>query len=300
MYHILSLDGGGVRGMLTCILLERLETARPGFVAGIDLFAGTSVGALLAAGLAAGFSPAQCREMYGILCPRLFTSSLWNRVRRLGNALGARYSGEFFKQILVDAFGDMRLGDLSKKVLIATFHLDGQPFQSGQIRCWRPKFFNNFQEVDKHERIVDVVLRSCAAPTYFSSYQGYLDGGVVTNNPSMSALAQTLDRTTGGQTLENVALLSLGTGRFPKYLEPADVNWGWLRWAQPLLQVLLEGNVGVAHYQCGRLLGERYHRLDPLLPAQVELDDHQRIPMLKQIAAETDLTPTLEWLGKYF
>ena len=63
-------------------------------------------------------------------------------------------------------------------------------------RHWKPKFFHNLERggsKDGGELVVDVALRTSAAPTYFPSYQGYVDGGVVANNPTMAALAQALD-----------------------------------------------------------------------------------------------------------
>ena len=52
LYHILSIDGGGVRGLVACVILERLEAAHPGFLDQVDLFAGTSTGAIVALGMA--------------------------------------------------------------------------------------------------------------------------------------------------------------------------------------------------------------------------------------------------------
>lgn len=63
-YRILSIDGGGVRGLPVTVLLERLEKERPGFLDEVDLFAGTSTGGIMALGLASGLKPAQMRILY--------------------------------------------------------------------------------------------------------------------------------------------------------------------------------------------------------------------------------------------
>ena len=63
-YSILSLDGGGLRGIIQAIILERLEHLHPGFISRIDLFAGTSTGGLVALGLAYGLTPTQLIELY--------------------------------------------------------------------------------------------------------------------------------------------------------------------------------------------------------------------------------------------
>ena len=80
-YRILAMDGGGIRGLLTAIILERLERVHPGFLAQVDLFAGTSTGGLLALGLAAGTTPAECRLIYETQGAKAFKDSLLDNVR---------------------------------------------------------------------------------------------------------------------------------------------------------------------------------------------------------------------------
>jgi patatin-like phospholipase/acyl hydrolase len=303
-YRILSLDGGGIRGVLTATLLERLEGAHPGFLGQVDLFAGTSTGGVLALGLAAGLSPSEARRLYEEKGSFVFEDSFWDNVLDLGLTLGAQYSNVNLKQALNEQFGDQTLGDLPKKVLISSFDLDNRAMDSGTLRTWKPKFFHNYPGPgsDGDEMVVDVALRTSAAPVYFPVYQGYVDGGVVANNPSMCALAQALDQDTGGQAVADIVLLSLSTGRNPRFIDVQGADWGWAQWVVDLrlINVMLDGNVGLAHYQCSRVLGERYHRLDPLLPGAVELDDLDQIPLLKEIAAREDLTATMAWLDEFF
>ena len=89
MYHILSLDGGGIRGVLTAALLERLQAHQPDFLGKVDLFAGTSTGGVLALGLAYGLSPAVCRRLYEKRGSQVFADTLADDLRDLGNAAGA-------------------------------------------------------------------------------------------------------------------------------------------------------------------------------------------------------------------
>ena len=95
-------------------------------------------------------------------------------------------------------------------------------------------------------------------------------------------------------------MLSISTGRYPRYLNSMDGDWGWTQWARPIIEIMLEGNVGVAHYQCSRVLGERYHRLDPELPEAISLDDLDNIPQLKELGEHVDLTETITWLEQHF
>ncbi len=148
--------------------------------------------------------------------------------------------------------------------------------------------------------VVDAALRTSAAPTFFPIYQGFIDGGVIANNPSMCALAQALSAVAGSQSLRDIRLLSVGTGANPKYLEQKDEDWGLMQWAPNLVSLMLEGSVGLADYQCRQALQKRYHRLNPYLPIPIGLDGIAEIPRLKDIAARENLTETVRWLKRYF
>lgn len=311
-YRILSLDGGGIRGYLTILLLEQLEKSCPGFLQQIDLFAGTSTGSIIALALASGKSPAEIRELYERFGHNIFHSSLVDNLRDLGFALGAKYSNEPLKRILKSYFGDDHLYDLKKRVLITSFDLDCEPTEEDKPRMWKAKFFHNYPGVDSdsRQRIVNVAMRSSAAPFYFPSYQGYVDGFVVANNPSMCALAQALD--TAEVDLKNIVLLSVGTGLNPRYIDDKDTDWGWVKWmiqldrqqqhlyALPLVYMMWEGGVDLANYQCKHLIHDRFHRLDPVLTELVDIDEVDKMDRLEQIANDAKLEKTEIWIGDYF
>jgi uncharacterized protein len=301
-YHILSLDGGGIRGVLTSTLLERLEDAHPGFLAKVDLFAGTSTGGILALGLAAGLTPAQCRQLYEVRGEAIFSNPLVRTVMELGNVLGAKYDNGHLKQALADLFGDKTLDDLPHKVLISSFLLDNNPYDPNTLRTWRPKFFHNYpsQGSDGRERVVDVALRTSAAPTYFPMVEQYVDGGVAANNPSMCALAQALHPDTGGQMLADIRLLSIGTGQRPKYVAEQNGNWGVVEWAPHLVDLLMEGSNGLGDYQCRQVLTGNYFRLNPTLPDDIALDDVSRVRQMRALATETDLSAAIDWVKNIY
>ena len=301
-YRILSLDGGGIRGLLTAILLERLEQAQPGWLAQIDLFAGTSTGGLLALGLAAGKTPREAQRLYEQYGRQVFADSPLDDVGDLDKLLGAEYDIEPLKEALTKEFGDLTLGDLPKKVLVSSFDLDNRPDDPAEVRTWKAKFFHNYPGLDSDagQLVVDVGLRTSVAPAYFPTYQGYVDGGVVANNPSVCALAQALHLPTGGQTLEDILLLSAGTGANPRFLVGESKDWGIVQWATVLVNLVMEGSAGLADYQCQQLLGERYLRLNPLLPSAIGMDQVKQIPLLQQIARQYDLCQTIEWIRQYF
>lgn len=301
-FRILSLDGGGIKGLIMAIILERLESAVPGFLAKIDLFAGTSTGGLLALGLASGKTPTEARKLYEGKGQEVFKDSLLDDVRDLGSLIGADYDTEPLKEALSDEFGPVRLSELPKRVLVSAFDLDAPLYGNPSIRSWKAKFFHNFPgpDSDGERSVVDVGLFTSAAPTYFPIYQGFIDGGVVACNPSVCALAQALHQPTGGQALEDIVLLSLGTGRNPRYIDSVDGDWGLIQWAPQLVHLVMEGSTDLADYQCRQILRERYLRLNPLLPYPVGMDRVNQVPLITQIASQFPLENAISWLKRFF
>ena len=306
-YRILSLDGGGIRGLLTSILLARLEAAHPGVVAQTDLIAGTSIGGIMALMLAAGFSAAEVTQGLEMSGTAVFTTSGANADNKPGET-AALYANDTLKSSLEMIFGERTLADLPKKVLIAAFDLDSKAQGGlGSFRTWKPKFFHNFpgSGSDGQEKLVDIGLRTSAAPIYFPIYQGYVDGGVVAKNPAMCALAQAIDVETGGQSLADTVMLSIGTGQNANFLaldESDDGSWGIQQWSQDtrLLNVTWGNDDKLVDYQCGRFLGERYHRIDTVLSENVHLDVFAQLRRLVAVARQEDLTESEAWLARWF
>ncbi len=299
-YFIVSFDGGGVRGILSAALIERLAMFRPGLLKSVDLYSGTSTGSIIAASLAAGMTPTQIREAYEHLAPVVFKQNRLKRIPYLGNALSAKYGNRMLRQKISAVFGEMTLGELPKKILIAAFDLDGPQAGPDRPRSWRPKFFNNYQETDLDIPVVEAILCSAAAPTYFPAWTRFIDGGVAANNPGMAALAQAIDQHTGHQNLENIRLLSFGTGQSPAYLSARNVTWGWLHWVSPLIDIMLDGNVSIADYQVKRLLGDRYLRINPVLERPVAMDDAEAMGYLEDAARKYSLRPACAWIDQHF
>jgi patatin-like phospholipase/acyl hydrolase len=299
MYRILSLDGGGIKGLFAATVLDRLQEAYPALIDNVDLIAGTSTGGIIALGLADGKTPAEIATLYRDHADTIFDDNLWDDLIDLGKAVGADYSNKGLRRELVKQFGDRKLGQLEKRVLVPTFDLDA-PETRGRPRAWKPKFFHNYpgRDSDRDESVVDVALRTSAAPTYFPAHQGYVDGGVVANNPSMAAVAQALDGRAAGERLDDLVLLSVGTGSEPKFIESRKVDWGWGQWARPLVSMMISGVMGVADFQCRQLLGARYFRLDHVFPRGVDIDDKREatLSFLVETAEKVDLRRVERWL----
>lgn len=300
-YRILSFDGGGIRGVYTATLLARIAERVPNIAARTDLFAGTSTGSLIALGLAAGLTPQRLQSTYVQQGKDVFDDSWFDDIKDLGQIIGAQYSSKNLKKILTGLFGERRLGALSKNVIIPSFDLDAPP-KDGRPRTWKPKFFHNFPgpDSDSGELLVDVAMRSAAAPTYFPAYQGYIDGGVAANNPSVAALAQAVHDETGRQRMEEIRLLSVSTGTNPTFIRGENLDWGFAQWAKPLVALMIDGSMGVSDYECRQFLGSRYHRIGPYLRRAVPLDDAKQIGYLVEEANHVDLDPTVAWIESTF
>lgn len=305
-YRILSLDGGGVRGLFTIVLLQRLDEAFPGWLKKVDLLAGTSTGGVIAIGLAAGLAPRDLRHLYYHHMRRVFQDSLLDDLADLGRVNGAEYSISPLEKVLYQYLGDRPLGTLEKKVLIPAFDLDNR-HPDPMRRSWKPKFFHNFPGDDSDEAIpaYKAAVYTSAAPTYFPSEDGFIDGGVVAPNPSMAAIAQTQDTRSAldpRPTLADLRVLSLGTGGTRRFIQGDRLDWGYLQWAQPLSDLVLQGASGVAEYQASQLLGERYHRLAPTLPPGIDIpmDAWKKRDDLVHFAEVVPLESAVEWLGNYW
>ena len=312
-YRILSIDSGGMRGLISVLLLERLERKIPRLLTDVDLVAGTSTGGLIALGIAAGLPLSRIRRLYEEEGPRIFADSPFDDLADLGRLLGAEYDNAGLAAVLQELFADRKLADLQKRVLLPTFDLDtgddpryGGPASSR--RRWKAKMLHNFPGSDSDGEVLarQAGLRTSAAPTYFPSAQGFIDGAVIAANPAACALAQTQDRRAlvDPPALGEISLLSLGTGDVSQFIPGERHDWGAVQWGRPLVDIITSGTVEVASYQCRALLGERFQRLSPGLERRHDLglDDHSLgdLLLMQKIAADTPLEDAVSWCERFW
>lgn len=303
-YRILSIDGGGIRGIIPAIVLQRIVSTKglENFIDSVDFIAGTSTGGLLALGIAHGIELERIRKLYEEKGHVIFDDSWLDDLRDLGKLVGADYDIKGLKKVLKDLFGDTTLGQLKKKVLITAFDLDNED-PDPMKRRWKPKLFHNFPGpgTDRDYPAAKVGLYTSAAPTYFPSVDGYIDGGVYATNPSMCALTQTQDRRyKPNPSIDEVVLLSLGTGMSLQYIKGKRHDWGYVQWAEPLVTLMLEGTADIADYQCRQLLGNRYHRLAPVFPpgTTIDMDGVEDIPFMIDFAESLPIKKTVQWIKR--
>ncbi|HAJ72731.1 MAG TPA: hypothetical protein DCO68_11705 [Methylophilaceae bacterium] len=307
-YRILSLDGGGLRGLITVRLLQQLSqtSGQAHWLDQVDLITGTSTGGILALGIAAGKPLEEMAGLYVNQGPKIFDDSIWDNIRDLGKTVGAEYSNKALKQTLNQIFGNTTLADLKKKVAIPTFDLDNEHPDSKK-RTWKPKIFHNFagNDSDGHQLLANVALYTSAAPTYFPSADGYIDGGVFANNPSMVALVQAISQRNiraERANIDDIVLLSVGTGVSLSYIKGQSLDWGYAQWVKPLLNILMDGVAGISDYQAAQLLGERYQRLQVVFDSKetIEMDAVDKLKRMSQIGNTYDISQTRQWLETYW
>jgi patatin-like phospholipase/acyl hydrolase len=306
-YRIVSIDGGGIRGIVTAVLMQRLA-AMPGlggFLDTVDLIAGTSTGGLLALGIARGLALEEIHDLYVSDGPEIFDDSWLDDLLDLGKLRGADYNIAPMRRVFKRVLGkDTTIGQLQKRVLITAFDMDNED-PNELKRTWKPKLFHNFPGAgnDRRELAYKVGMYTAAAPTYFPSVDGYIDGGVFANNPAMCALSQTQDtRYRPTPAIDDVVLLSLGTGTSLFYIRGKTLDWGYAQWIKPLISLMLDGISGIADYHCNQMLRDRYHRLAPVFPPDVSIpmDDVKKIPYMIQFAEGLDLRPTVRWMERHW
>lgn len=190
------------------------------------------------------------------------------------------FSNGPLRRALQNVLGAKTLEDLPHKVLVATVQLDNKE-SNAELRSWRPRSLSNLAVEGGaylKGRAVDIALRSAAAPVMWPIYQGYVDGGIFANDPSMLALSRVLaerrsDSAPGGHgrdVLDDISLFSVGEGQVPHFLQTGSENWGYRQWLfhrrKPfaLLELALNSTAEAISEQCQLLLGDhQYYRLNP-------------------------------------
>ena len=83
-----------------------------------------------------------------------------------------------------------------------------------------------------------------------------------------------------------------------QYIKGKSLDWGYVQWVKPLINLMLDGTAGIADYQCSQILGDRYHRIAPVFPVgtTVPMDDVGKIPFMIQFAESLPIDGTIRWL----
>jgi hypothetical protein len=325
-FLILACDGGGIRGYLSSLIMQKLNEELNIFSEnnqGIDLYAGTSTGGLIALGLAYGKTVDSIVTLYQTEGAQIFNPlsiephCFFSQPRSLRGAstdfdelVQVKYNdiGRISVRSVIENFipGDPALNSLSNKVMVTTFQLDGGD-------SWNPLIIDNMAGGNGGStQLYDAALSTAAAPVYFPPYFhptfGWCsDGGLFANNPAPQALARAIET---GVALTNVSLLSIGTGFTASRLPVTSATrlcFGLDRWAYfeqsgqtppfPLLNGIMDGVSATNDYLCSQLLGSRYLRINPALPEAVALDDYSPATLQMFVDTAGALFASEQWGG---
>ena len=288
-YKILSIDGGGIRGVIPAMLLTEMEKRTGKSTCRLfNLIAGTSTGGILAAGLAAPgspdpdsdtvkprFSAVDLLELYEKRGKEIFTRSLWDGISSVGGLTDEKYPSKNIEEVLGEYFAEIQLKDVLVDILITSYEIEQrQPyfFKSRKAKC-DPSQRNHF--------LRDVARATSAAPTYFepakvctvvgskANTRYLVDGGVFANNPALCAYAEAINL---GKSADNVFLVSLGTGigtRPINYDKAKD--WGMIGWVKPVIDIMMDGVADAVDYQLKQMLAPtQYYRFNIYLREAVD------------------------------
>jgi uncharacterized protein len=286
-FRILALNGGGIRGIFQAVFLNKIskELTQP-LWSNFDLICATSTGSISGMALAMGVDLSRIIDLYKSSGEKLFRRKIFS-----GFSKGPIYNQKILKDGLIEIFQNNQLKEAKTKVLIT----------SASINRFDHKVFANFPTItrsDENLSIVDVVLSSTAAPTYFlpvtpiGQERSFVDGGLWANAPS--SLGILFANKYLGIPIGNIKLISVGTGEFPAgatidYFN--NLRQFSIKTIRTIFELMLSSQSSFADHYASEVLGEEnYLRVSANLDEVIGLDDAKeaiiKLPPLAEQAAE--------------
>lgn len=285
-FRILSIDGGGIKGVFPATVLAELEDR---YLDGesvanyFDLIVGTSTGGVIALGLGAGLTANDLRGLYSDRGSELFPSK--GRLSRVtataGQLIRYRYDSETLSNVLNQYLGDKPLEHSRNRLCIPSS--DGQ---HGDVYVFKTPHHPDYR-LDGKEKMLKVALATSAAPTFFRVLEdeGYkfVDGGVWSNNPTMIGLVEALSAFDVQR--DQIKILSLGCGSKPFKANGWKIKLGGMFAWWDIIFAAMHFQSVTALGQASLLIGkDQITRIDaPITDRPIGLDDWLR--------ATTELIP---------
>ncbi len=315
-FKILSIDGGGIKGLYSASLLAKIEEQTGKSVGKcFDMICGTSTGGLIAMGLASQKSAQDLADLYYNQGQAIFPTSNNGLIRRIQSAVqflkqgfwGGKYSNKTLKFHLEQVFGETTLGELNNLVCIPSFNLT-----QGMPRVFKyphaeGKFFK-----DKNIPLVDAALATSAAPTYLPIHRYnnnlYVDGGVWANNPSLCGILEALQYFVGeDKAYDTIELLSISSiEQSNAWTVDAPKHQSFFRWRDALFQTAMDGQAYFSDFFIKNTIEKLapnaiYHRVvsPQLSPKQMKIismdrTDQTALDTIKGLGEFTGSTLALE------
>ncbi|MBX7041845.1 MAG: patatin-like phospholipase family protein [Ignavibacteria bacterium] len=308
--RILSIDGGGIRGIIPCTILSFIEQQLGYPLCQVfDLISGTSTGGIITMGLAAPgddgsakYSPSDLRKLYLENGSRIFGERQDDLISRIGSItkitdmiLQKPYDEEDFEGLLKDYFGDTRLSKGLASTLVTSYEIQkGKPFYfSSRLASGDPKEDFLMREVCRSTSAAPVYFEPSVVKFEKEEELALVDGGVFANNPSVLAYseAKELWKIRTGKAFEPVVrpddedlpffLLSIGTGYSLKSIPLKEAkDWRALNWGRFLTDIFMRSVSESTDFTMAHLLPDykngdkRYARLNMRIPEEnSKMDD---------------------------
>ncbi|KAK0097713.1 hypothetical protein PV326_014241 [Microctonus aethiopoides] len=294
--RILSIDGGGMRGLLVIEMLKKLEQLTGQKVHEMfDYMCGVSTGAILSANLVTRWNGSdyashkrrsldEISDLYKDLSTKIFnvgairgTSSLvWSH---------AYYDTALWEQLLMEQFGDEDLIKTSRERTSPKFSAIATIFNNAQVMAYifrnytlPPRVESQYMGSHKH-KLWEAVRASAAAPTYFEEFKHgeYIlsDGGIMVNNPCAVAIHEAKQLWPSAPIQ---CVVSFGTGRTPPTIPGKDGHTKDLAvssWKEKFYKIVASAtDTEGVHTMLNDLLPDHvYYRFNPYLTEMVSMDD---------------------------
>lgn len=253
VFKILSLDGGGIKGLFGATILADVEKRKNKPISDMfDLICGTSTGGILALAIAMKVPMEDVCKFYQEHGPSIFSEDdkkhfLKKYLYRINNWPSYRmlckpkYQGDRLQNALISVFGSRKIGESNNLLCIPSFN----------ITQWSPCVFKYDHTLpltrDNNKSCVEIAMATAAAPTYFGTVtigtDQHIDGGVWANNPTLCGILEAYDYFVGdNKEYQELSVLSIGCLSAPKG-ENADANQsrGFFNWGAKLFDAYSDG-----------------------------------------------------------
>jgi patatin-like phospholipase/acyl hydrolase len=286
---ILSIDGGGTRGLMPATMLNSLELETGKSVTEMfDVIVGAATGGIIATALAAGVSTSEIIDIYLNRASYILPGNAFRRIWNPVNLFSSKYPNKNLKSLLIEKFGaDTTMTDVysqhgnSTIFLIATLDLSPDLGQE-ETPAFKVVIYNSILRAHHPENLVDIAMRSSAAAVNLPIYQHFGEGGNYANDPALIGFSFSLCDKTGpadssllpggklglAADISDIRLLSLGCGSdgrsFVTREKIGNGSWGLTKWMGHLVNLVIDTGMVYTQYLLDEMLDDkRYLRINP-------------------------------------
>lgn len=339
-FTILSFVGGGIRGLMSVTILQRLYEHNPNIIKP-DLIAGCSTGSIITSHLLFGTTPSELIEFFTTKEIQFYNNIKSDPSRpaysidEVHASQAALHSTTEVDGVEVTLRGTTKIDSdtLRQKVLFVSFNVGGVAERDGIMvpKPWEPLMYTNMIPGHGDVSIAEASTSSGAMPGQLGSFKGNVDGAFFNHDPTIAAIALAVK---SGQKLEDIVAITIGTGLMHDWIPrdptaivpiPSDTDeWGSNQWmngvpnpfnntppfltnqtgSSPMLDMCLNGTSTELMPMLARMLlgKDRYANINPKLPCFIPENsiNSQAIALLQRKGAEADIEHAKELLHNFW